>query len=639
MIDGQLTWLPGQADVDLFSGVCKELYATLILDWLSKDPDVPWDIEVHHWAFHQADRRSWPTPLKSFLRSAYWLPVDCPTRSTSEPIGVRPCDVWLNDTDGDRFVPYLRRPSRRVRRYLERASNEVIRRLVAHSGLRIFDDPSVLPEQLEFLAQQYASEGFDHHFRRHLLNLYNRTWQLLSNLVDDVGHEFDPSTGPAMILVRRGQEHELVPMFDQGDNEGEHVYICDANREGDPSVLESSGIPFFFLREADAQEVGLLFETLYGQRIRRLSQATYALLADQKDIRDSVATPALEICPVLRAMVATAMEALIGTEAQRLPSDRTTILAKLERLAMTKAGKLSFVIDGMDVSTGQDTLGAFHFRFDDGQSVIAIQSSEEWTWELVDRSIPAICEALGHRVLVPHLRLLVAHLRHEGSLQEAVSRPFEDVERFSYLLQLSPSASPAALASLSAGLERQAPWIRAVLHLLAGPEAVEAFDGKCDDGFKDSSVLRGVLSQLLGKTSVSADKLLAICRTALGAEDFREGLSLDFASFNASLGALDLEPETHPDLHRSRLENFIREREVEITDCLRASCAEKLKKMLPAEGYAATRDRLRALEPNPAWLTSFKEPPQDALVDHVNTWLAGNVDGYVKARLFGEQPS
>ena len=32
-------------------------------------------------------------------------------------------------------------------------------------------------------------------------------------------------------------------------------------------------------------------------------------------------------------------------------------------------------------------------------------------------------------------------------------------------------------------------------------------------------------------------------------------------------------------------------------------------------------DGLRALDPDPAWLPDFKEPPEEALVEHVNAWL------------------
>ena len=624
VIDGPLPWLPGQADVEHFSVSCKGLYASLLLKWLSKDPQVRWDIEVHHQTFHNKDRRRWPTPLKSFLRSARWLPVDERTESSPASKSIRPCDLWAHDSDGDRFEPYLRRPSPRLRRYLERAPRELIRNLATRIGLRIFNTPSLLPEQLEYLAQQYTSKSLAHHFERRLLNFYERTWVLLSKQLDDAEHDMHSTIAPATILVLRAQSLESVAMLDQDSEQAESIYVCDTDRQGDHILLEASGKPFIVLSGGDPSTIGRLFDQLYGHRIRRFSEVEYSLHADGKKIQNSVAVPVLSVCPLLRTMVAVAMEALTGTEAQRLPADRATILAKLERLMIIKAAKLSFVIDGMDVSAEHDDASAYHFRLNDGQSVIALQSSAEWTWTLVDRSITAICEALGHRSLSPHLRLLVAHLRHDDSPHESVSQPFECLGRFSRLLQISPSASRAAAASLSAGVERNAPFLRAVLHLLAGPEAVKAFDGKTDKVLKDATLAGATLSLLLEDTPVNVDDLLEICRTALGASDFREGLALDFAGFNTSLVALGLDPDTYPDLHSSQLKNFIHERGIEISDCLRARYAKQLSDMHPVEDYVHKRERLRLVEPDPAWLPAFKEVPEDALAKRVNAWLAKN---------------
>ena len=184
-------------------------------------------------------------------------------------------------------------------------------------------------------------------------------------------------------------------------------------------------------------------------------------------------------------MLAIAMEALNGTEAQRLPSDRTLVLARLERLLAKKAGKLSFNIDGIDVSADEDT-SAFHFRLSSGESVVVVGAGGDWSWDVLDRCMPAIAEAVGYRSLAPHMRLLVAHVRNLGTLREAVSAPFDDLKRFASVLQLSHTAAEAARATISAGLERVAPWIRAVLHLVAGPQALQDFDEEGADVLKDA---------------------------------------------------------------------------------------------------------------------------------------------------------
>lgn len=623
VIQGDLWWLPGQAEIDHFSAHCKELYARLIVKWLSGDLGVTWDITVHHLHYRNVDRRKWPNPLKSFLQSERWLPCYEPANSPDDPVAVRPRDIWIRNTGGDRFEPYLRRPAQILRRDLEQASDQLIQRMVKHCGLRIFGDPSSLSEQLDFLARQYASKSFNSYYEAHLFNIYSKSWEEIAKNVGGPQRDLE-QVAPSVVLAQRHRTHHPIQMSDGAAGEAEPIYICDTNRESDAHLLEASGLLFVFLRDAEGEELGTLFETYYGGRVRRLSQVEYTLLADGENILNSVTTPVAFVCPQLRAMVAVAIEALSGTEAQRLPADRSTILTKLDRLNVVKARSLRFIIDGKDVLTRPDTVRAFHFSLDVGSAIVAVQAHEEWSWDLVDSSIPAICDALGQRALVPHLRLLTAHLRHGEPLKQVIQAPLspsEDLSRFSGLLQLSASATRAAGLSLSAGVERHIPWIKAVLHHVVGPTAVQEFDHMSDDALQDAGLFEDALSKLLGSPEY-AKRLLAICRTAIGPRDFREGLKLGFSDFNVSLAAVGADPERYPDIHQSRLQVFIRESAIDIINCLRESCAGRLTKMQPAEGYATIRDSLPELTPDPAWLDIFAEPPTVELAKLVNAWLA-----------------
>ncbi|WP_431298468.1 sacsin N-terminal ATP-binding-like domain-containing protein [Tabrizicola sp. BL-A-41-H6] len=617
-VNGEMSWLPGQADIEAFSPKCASHYAALVLRWLSLTSNLPPDIEIHHHYSRWADRRDWPSPVAAFLQAASWFPVEDPGPAGGAPVMVRATDVWMFDSSGDRFVPYLRRPESSIRRRLEGASEALVQNLRVHTGLNIFNDPDVLPAQLEFLVQQYASEGFDRHFERHLLNLYNRTWLLLANQEQGI----DPKLAPSRILARRATAIQLVHMSAQAPMGDEVIYVRDTEREGDVGLLEASGQAFFDLKEAKPHRIGDLFEMLYGDRVRRLSKVSFALLADGQKVEEGDMTPILTICPPLRAMVAVTMEALSGTEAQALPSDRSLVLARLERLKARKAEKLGFNIDGIEVSADQDT-PAFHFKLQNGEALVVVGWSGHWSWEIVDRCMPAVAEALGHRSLTSHLRLLVAHLRNVDLLT-ATEHSLDDLDRFANILQLSRASAAAALSTLSAGLERQSPWIRAVLHLVAGPRALSIFDEEGGEVFKDAQGLELSLAKLLTETPITAHEVIALCRTALGPRDFREGLGLGFSDFNASLISLGLDPETYPDAHKSRLENFIRLKEIEITDCLRSAFAAQLEKREPVEGYADLRARFRSLLPDPAWLLEFEEPPETALEALVSAWLVQN---------------
>src|SRR5690606_21985425 len=90
VINGDLSWLPGQADVESFSPRCAAYYAMLVLRWLSEASTFPSTVEVHHHFTRWADRRDWPSPAMAFLFSANWLPIEDPGQSGAEPVVVRP---------------------------------------------------------------------------------------------------------------------------------------------------------------------------------------------------------------------------------------------------------------------------------------------------------------------------------------------------------------------------------------------------------------------------------------------------------------------------------------------------------------------------------------------------------------------
>ena len=619
-IDGEIHWLPGQADVDSFSPACKTLYALLILGWLAKASKIKWELEVHHHHSRWADRRNWPTPLAAFLRSSRWLPVEDFGPSDLGQVAATPSDVWW-DTDGERFLSYLPRPVRKVRRILERSGNDLFQKLRERAGLRILGDPDTLADQLTFLAEQFSNEGIDDYFRPQLLNLYFKTWRQFLEHVEEGAQNPHEASIPVEILVEKQNRSVSVNMLDDGEDQGEIIYICDTERESDADLLTASGQAFFQLKQSDPGRTGELFKAFYGARIRRMSHVDYTLHADGKSIDDAEKTPILEVCPIFRRMLAVAIEALSGTDAQRLPSDRSELLAKLERISLAKATTLSFVVDGIGISPEQIATQAFNLTSETGQSIVLVRSGGEWNWELVDRCIASVCEALGQRALASHLRLLLARIGHDYALGDTTAIPGMDVRSMAEILQLSASSTTAAMTTLNAGLERQAPWIRAVLYHVAGHSAVDAFDKVFDHTFKDEGLLRTTLSKLLPPSSIDVSELLDVYRTALGPGDFREGLGLDFAEFNKSLIDVGLEPEMYPEQHSKCFENFLLQREIEITECLLLAYAEKLNLMQPADGYAVTRDAIRTLEPDPAWGLRFKEPPNSEMEALVNAWL------------------
>ena len=621
VIQGRVWWLPGQGDLVRFSPECQELYALLVIAWLDSESLSQWTVSIHHSFFRHVDRRHWPTPLASFLRSAPWVPAEEPSRETSRRVSVNPSDIWIMPNPTDRFPPFLRRPLSRVRSALERATSAQIELLKNRGGLRIMDEPAALAEQAIFLAQQYAREGFDPYFERHLLNLYDRTWRLLADNVATGKLEIDHAVVPRILLAQQGNETRVVNLPTSVNDTDEIMYVCDIEDETAKGLLEASGKPFFSAQTDNSERIGMLFRRLYGSGVRLLSEAQYELTVDGQDVGAGEVEPILGFCPRLRVMAAASMEALKGIDLRRLPADRSSILTRLEQLNLQRGSTLSCRIDGIEISHRRNERRAFLVRLDGGRPVIVSETTGTIDWGVIDDCLNAICEAIGQRSLVPHLRLLVAFLRTEDTPCDENPDIELDIDRFASILRLDENSKRGIRGTLCAGLERFTPWLRAVLHLAGGTQAVDALTDQEAAAVQDIAVLREMLTPWLKELNLSGDAVLEACRSAINVGELQEILDLDFASFNRSLVRVGLEPVTYPDIHRNHMANFLRENEIRIIDALRVAHAGCFPIHQRAPTYIEARNSLRNIGPDPNWLLLYREPPEGVMAEKVEVWL------------------
>ena len=303
----------------------------------------------------------------------------------------------------------------------------------------------------------------------------------------------------------------------------EILYVRDGDNETAVSLVEASGKLLFSTRTGNPERVGSLLRMLYGPSVRLLSEVEYSFIVDGRDVGTGEVAPILSHCPRLRVMVAAAMESLKGTDLQRLPADRSSIVTKLERLDFQRASTLHFGVDGMDISHGRDERRAFLLRLDERPPIIVARAAR-MNWGVIDDCLDAICEAIEQRSLVPHLRLLVTFLRTEDRPHDA-RRPLDlDIDRFASILRLSEVAKSSIHDTLCAGIERHTPWLRAILHMAGGVQAVGLFAEKEVAAVQDIEILYEMLNPWLGNLNLSGDVVLNACRSALTVGEFREAL-------------------------------------------------------------------------------------------------------------------
>lgn len=622
-VSGDILWMPGQGDFPAFSRECQEIYAQLVIAWLAGPMPKSWDIDVYHYHFIHDDSRLWPTPLKSFLRSAPWIPADEPTTEAVRKTSVTLSQIWISGDSGDRFPSFLRRPSIPVMRALERATEPQLAALRRHAGLKTLGDPGNLFEQADFLAEQFARDGFDRYFERHLLNLYHTTWHLLAGRVaagtiDPAGHPV-----PTRLLVRSGHETVVADMAAPPAPGTVLAYVRDGEDETGASLVEAAGLPWFDSRSSNPGSVAALLRKLYGTKIRLLSEAQYQMVVDGRDVGEGTTSLLLESCPRLRLMCAVAMEGLKGAEFQRLPSDRHQIIAKLERLLLQRATTISFRIDGVEIDDDDTEKPAFALKLTDGRAIVVARETSPLGWTLLDDMLGALCEAIDLPGLEANLRLLLFSLQRADAGVADAPDLNGDLDLLAATLRLTRGARRTVRETLGAQLERYLPWLRAILHLSSGPAAVEAFAALENDAVQDIAQLREAISPWLLPLQLDGDRVIDACRVALDVAELRDDLGFDFAAWNASLVAVGESADVYPETHASQMLHYVRDHDRAIIDSLRALHLAGLKQGTPAPAYATQKTEIYALAPDPAWLLLYREVPDELLAARVDLWLGG----------------
>lgn len=621
-ISGNLWWWPGQGDYDRFSDDCRELYAGAIVEWFRQSHDIEWSVEVSHRYNYHSDTRRWPTPFAALLRTAPWLPADEPTIEGSRRVHVTGAQLWISaETSNERFPTYLRRPAASVARLLEGASHQCIQELKERAELRILNDTDTLIEQVEFLAEQYDAEGFDKYFERHFINLYHRTWQLIGERYG--GSQQSADSAPNRLLVRRGEETIIIDMDEDHSSSDDPIYI--RNLEDDEtatSLIETAGLRLFDPRGGNLLRIGKTLQNLFGDDVRLLSEARYSAVVDGRPLGAGDMSPIVESCPWLRPMLAVSMEALRGTELQRLPSDRSAIITRLERILFQAADTLEFVIDGRRVTQDDESKRAFAFKTPDGAPLVVVCAKGPLEWDIIDASLGALCEAIEQPALEPHLRILVMTLKAR-SVEVAEAPPADmDLQRLCAALRLRASAASAVRDTLGTRLERHLPWLRALVHLGSGVEALAVFRSVEAEAIKAPDQLRAAIAPSVRQLKLEADAVLEVCKSSLTTGELRDRLGLDFEAFNRSLLAARERPDTYPELHASLLTNYIHDNEIEIVDALRAAFYPVIKNGEVAREYAQLREAFRSLPPDPDWELRYHEVPRDIIAERVDQWLA-----------------
>ena len=581
-------------------------------------PETIFSVAIVH-QYYTSDTRHWPTPVASFLRSGKWMPADDPQAGGAIRDHFPPSDVWTSGPSGERFPYCLRQPAVGLSKAIERVGEvgrKHLTRRRSPAGTRGIEQPSLnKPGSGRPIPQRTVNR----HYEPQFINLYSATWKAIADW-----YATDPE------CLRRGHGAPGFWLCDKAVNCWRRHLARLTRRPSAcattttkllPALSVRPGYAILDVKEADPARAGAVFSALYGDRIRLVSEFHYDVRADNVPIDELPHRPtALDVCAWLRPMTAFAIEALTGIEAGQLPTDRSSLLARLDIVGMQFATDVEIALNGAVVSPSRRRRTYLFRRADATPLVVALHSGPV-TWAVVEDCMQAICDAIDLPQIATRMRLLARDLDAEGIAVGEKEFVHGDLELLGRTLDLDEHALASAHYLLGDHIDANLPWIRAVVHLIGGADAFGTFEREVG-AIGDPNLLRVVLAPLLAPGGMSADMVIDACRRSFRTENLREQLGFTLAAFNESLVATGSKPETYPELHANQVLHFVTENEVEIIQALRNKVAKKLERREAAPEYVQLRRDIRSIAPDPAWLPLYKNVPDEVVATHVKAWLA-----------------
>ena len=306
---------------------------------------------------------------------------------------------------------------------------------------------------------------------------------------------FAGATVPEFLVVRRGSELLAAALGTAG---APPICVRDNDDEITPGLIRAAGHAILEVKGADPARAGVLFVALYGDRVRLFSGLRYDVRADDVPINELPRDrTALDMCAWLRPMAAFAIEALTGTAAGQLPSDRSSLLARLGNVGLQFAINVDFELNGTVISPARGRRAYLFRRADATPLVVALHDAGPVSWAVVEDCLQAICDAIDLPQIGTSMRLLARELAAAGAPVEEKRIEHADLERLGRTLYLDEHALAGAYHLLGDQIDADLSWIRAVVHLVGGADALDTFDQVKVRVVSDPNLLRIELAPLL----------------------------------------------------------------------------------------------------------------------------------------------
>jgi Domain of unknown function (DUF3883) len=598
--------LPGAGEVERLGSEGREIYAELIGRSLSA-----WPVEVFETKLWRSERPTdhqdahyWPTPVTSYLRRSYWLPVEDLDDDENRGGFARPSDAWMTSTGQlPRFVPAVAQSVRTV------VGNGVALDRLVELGIRIWEDPRYCGEVLLCLPDLLEKGYIAPH---HAVSFKKQCRQAWDHLLRDQGRWPWSDGEDVVVVVTQGMQVASVTLGSEVT-----VLVPDETDQTKHALFELTAQPVLI---ADPSRGAALLDLMreHSLEVVPSSEMLFEIYGDDQLIVPDSELPALvaDDRQWITTVVALVVELKSGPFVHPTEQSIRQMLERLHAVRVVRVESVRLALGGEELEPPARTTS---LPIQDESAPTIVSWGDPGTvFEELEGCASAIAFLIGQPQLSDVFQLVISRL---AQVCTPTTTRITDQELAS-ALQVSEDQVKESRAGLRGPLFDLLDRVRVLLWYFSGAEELSSFDQKVADAPDDSAVT-AVLDAWSALFPMTVRDLVEACRRHPGFADLRDTLGLEFLRFNQALTSVD-PPHValeHPDRHVRAMANFVEAHQTSILDRIREAYVSDAQERGDLTAYGEARN-FEGLAPDPRWLDVVAEPPDDLLIGQVEMWLA-----------------
>lgn len=606
--------MPGQGEHSRFTTEVRRDYAVQVLLSMRLLTD-------DHQAFRAvradtgAETRRLATPLLAFLIGGAWVPS---SRLGGEVHFVKPSDAWYFHTDDERpprFMDFIHPVAANA------MDPATFKWLIDQASMGVFNEESQSARVIAALTAAAAAGISDIQDVRRFQEVFARAW---------AGAMKSGRLGPLRsVPVSLGQRIGVISRSDLDAAPAGH--FDDGKDVLKKQLLRELGEPVFDFVPGNNESAWAWVNACVPGRFRRISEEPAEIYIDGARFDDM--TSAQLLVDAVGSWIVDFLVLVAEHKSSLFARQTQKTLARVRHaatvLSLVLGKQVEFAHGEHRVALGPTMRGALEVPGPTGPVLIIQTEEDAVSLELLARSSGQLAAALGSRELAHGLDSALLRLAgrmptessgvpDDGDIAAALGVATEDIKQTRQLA----SADLANLLFLAIPLAA----CIAGTELSATLRQLSLSDDPSEEGLREGLQALAVAAGLTLKEL--EDRLAPLADLAQLMAEF----SLPISRLNSVLAQLggNYKPVSNEQLHRDAWLRHLRQRQPTTLERLRQRVAGVFDQRGSLAEYAAARDEVLSIVPDPDWFTT-----QDTLSDEImDTWL----DAWVVSRLVESPP-